>query len=454
MSKKSFVEIARQKMRGVVQIHVEGLREEDPQATLLPERTTIGNWSGSGFFINVPGEKGLILTNAHVIRNAEKIQVMSMLTSGERFHVDVLGIVKDLEPDVALLRLPPQELARFQKYAQEEITYLDMAKNFTPHRGTEVKAIGYPLGMVEPNITTGDITNFIASTRDSVERYVTDAAINPGNSGGPSVIETGEVIGLNTAIISDAENIGFITPIGFSDIILKNLLQSHDACFFDLGCVLQINSPLMANYLGQVEASGLIIAKLEPEGFAEMNGLKEMDVILSINGHRFDRHGNVHLKETTHDRNIFDIVKLIPIGKDVTIEFLRNKAIQTLTAKATPRVYLGTKTVPQYRDRSILQYQGLTLQELDLEIIGAFHEINLELHYRLVQYITPKRKHVVVTHVELGSIADQQEWLAGEVLKDINGAEIQTLKDVGDSLKKAEDEFLFTCSSGMRGIFT
>ena len=202
-------DIARDMISGVVQIQVEGLIEEDIQSVMNPAIRIPGLWSGSGFFVQYDNLEGYIVTNAHVVRNSVKIEISSMLTSEERFEAEVIGLVKRLEPDVALIRLTDRELQRFKKLAIKDIEYLELEDSSSPMRGEKVKAIGYPMGMIEPNITGGEITNFISGTEYTTERFVTNAAINPGNSGGPCINEDGKVVGLNTAIMTDASNIGF-----------------------------------------------------------------------------------------------------------------------------------------------------------------------------------------------------------------------------------------------------
>ncbi|NOR41158.1 MAG: trypsin-like serine protease, partial [Gammaproteobacteria bacterium] len=221
-------DVARDMMSGVVQIHVEGNIEEDIQSVMNPAIRILGEWTGSGFFVKYGDLEGHIVTNAHVARNAVKIEISSMLTSEERFEATVVGLVKKLDPDVALLKLSDKELQRFKKLAIRDIEYLELREGSSPKRGEEIKAIGYPMGMVEPNISGGEITNFISGSEYTTERFVTNAAINPGNSGGPSVDEDGKVVGLNTSVIVNANNIGFITPAGFVKIIIENLLQHND----------------------------------------------------------------------------------------------------------------------------------------------------------------------------------------------------------------------------------
>jgi S1-C subfamily serine protease len=150
--KADFTEVARKMMAGVVQIHIEGNLDADNQSVMNPAIRIPGNWSGSGFFIKYGDLEGYIVTNAHVARNAVKIKISSMLTSEERFEADVVGLVKQLEPDVALLKLTDGELERFNSMAFSEIEYLELREGSSLSRGEEIKAIGYPMGMVEPNI--------------------------------------------------------------------------------------------------------------------------------------------------------------------------------------------------------------------------------------------------------------------------------------------------------------
>lgn len=190
-------------------------------------------------------------------------------------------------------------------------------------RGTPLKAIGYPMGMGEPNITGGEITNFISGDRISVEKYVTDAAINPGNSGGPAIDTEGRVIGVNTSIIEDADNIGFITPANYISIILKNFFENNEIRFADLGGDFQRNSDIVSSHLKMDKAVGLIVSSIEKNGFLDKAGVQKEDVIIEVDGRRFDRHGICLGKQYYHRRNIFDLFKLIPINQSVELTLFR-----------------------------------------------------------------------------------------------------------------------------------
>jgi S1-C subfamily serine protease len=447
--------VARQMMSGVVQIHVEGHIEEDIQSVLNPAIRIPGTWSGSGFFIKYKNLEGYIVTNAHVARNAVKIEVSSMLTSEERFEADVVGLVKKLEPDVALIKLSDKELVRFKRLAIKDIEYLELREGSSPSRGEEIKAIGYPMGMVEPNISGGEITNFVSGSEYTTERFVTDAAINPGNSGGPSVSKDGKVIGLNTAVMVDAENIGFITPAGFVKIIIDNLLQHNEPHFAGIGGKLQKNADNFNPLLKQSVAKGVIVARVKPGGFLEAAGIQHRDVIISINGVEFDRHGIVIGKEGHfRHKNIFDVMKLIPIGDAVKIAYLRDGEINTTSANAMRNPAKAVVSCPIIEEREYLEVFGMIIQELSFDIIDAMHEVDANAQIEMLQTTGQEKPVLVVTHIHQGSQADEMEWSVGELIVKANEQEVHSKNELEEILDKNKSgAVLLECRNGGIGYF-
>lgn len=457
MSKKknSLSDIARNMMSGVVQIHVEGNMEEDIQSVMNPAIRIPGVWSGSGFFIRQTQLEGLIVTNAHVVRNAVKIEVSSMLTSEERFEAEVVGLVKKLEPDVALLRLTDEELLRFKKLATRDIEYLQLREGASLSRGEEIKAIGYPMGMVEPNISGGEITNFISGSEYSTERFVTDAAINPGNSGGPSVDTEGRVVGLNTAVMIDADNIGFITPASFVKIIIENLLQQNEPHFAGIGGKLQKNADNFNPLLKQSTAKGVIVDRILPGGFLEAASIRKRDVILSINGVAFDRHGIVIGKEGHfRHKNIYDVMKLVPIGDNAEVVYLRNGECRRANAIAMRNPEKGVRSNPIIEEREYLEVFGMIVQQLSVEIIEAMRNIDSYAQIDMLQTIEQQEPVLVVTHIHQGTQADEMEWSVGEMIVTANDEQIHTLGELKNVIdKNANGSVLLECRSGMIGYF-
>lgn len=442
-------------MSGVVQIHVEGNMEEDIQSVMNPAIRIPGVWSGSGFFIRQAQLEGLIVTNAHVVRNAVKIEVSSMLTSEERFKAEVVGLVKKLEPDVALLRLTDDELLRFKKLATRDIEYLQLREGASLSRGEEIKAIGYPMGMVEPNISGGEITNFISGSEYTTERFVTDAAINPGNSGGPSVDTEGRVVGLNTAVMIDADNIGFITPASFVKIIIENLLQQNEPHFAGIGGKLQKNADNFNPLLKQSTAKGVIVDRILPGGFLEAASIRKRDVILSLNGVAFDRHGIVIGKEGHfRHKNIYDVMKLVPIGDNAEVVYLRNGECRRANAIAMRNPEKGVRSNPIIEEREYLEVFGMIVQQLSVEIIEAMRNIDSYAQIDMLQTIEQQEPVLVVTHIHQGTQADEMEWSVGEMIVTANDEQIHTLGELKNVIdKNANGSVLLECRSGMIGYF-
>jgi serine protease Do len=454
-NKRSLIDVAREMMNGVVQIQVEGYIEEDTQSVMNPAIKIPGVWLGSGFFVKYNGLEGYIVTNAHVVRNANKIEVSSMLTSEERFEAELVGLVKKLEPDVALIKLTEKELQRFKTLAVRDIEYLELWQGSSPARGEEIKAIGYPMGMVEPNMSGGEITNFISGSEYTTERFVTNAAINPGNSGGPSVSRNGKVVGLNTAVMIDAENIGFITPSGFVKIIIENLLKQNEPHFAGIGGKLQKNANNFNELLKQSEAKGLIVAKVLPGGFLDAAGIQVRDVILAINGVEFDRHGIVIGKEGHfRHKNNYDVMKLIPIGDDVEVVYFRDGESRTTSAKAMRNPEKGVISRPIINERKYLEVFGMIIQELSYEIIEVMREVDANAQIDMIQTIDQEKPMLVVTHIHQGTQADEIEWPIGELIITANQQEVHTLDEMQLILDKNKGgKVLFECRNGRIGYF-
>ena len=442
-------------MAGVVQIHIEGNLEDDNQSVMNPSIRIPGNWSGSGFFIKYDDLEGYIVTNAHVARNAVKVKISSMLTSEERFEADVVGLVKQLEPDVALLKLTNGELERFNSMAFSAIEYLELREGSSLSRGEEIKAIGYPMGMVEPNISGGEITNFVSGSEYTTERFVTDAAINPGNSGGPSISNDGKVVGLNTAVMIGAENIGFITPAGFVKIIIDNLLSHNEPLFAGIGGKLQKNTINFNTLLKQSSPKGVIVANVTTDGFLEAAGIQQRDVILSINGIEFDRHGIVIGNEGYfRHKNIFDVIKLIPIGNEVELTYLRDGKISSSTGRAMSNPEKGILSHPIVSEREYLDVFGMIIQELSFEIIEAMREIDPNARIDMLQIIDQSKPILAVTHIHQGMQADDMEWPVGELIVKVNEQKVHSLKELKTILDQNKSgNLLFECRNGRIGCF-
>jgi serine protease Do len=226
---------------------------------------------GSGVIID---EKGYILTNNHVIDDAERLKVT--LPDGKMLRGKVVG--SDETTDLAVLKVESQ-----QSLPATELGNSDNLKT-----GQIVIAIGNPFGLTGgPTVSAGIVSSLNRSiqTRSGVlELIQTDAAINPGNSGGPLVNTKGEVIAINTANMPYAQGIGFAVPINTAKSILKELIEKGKVTRPWIGLASMKVTPQLARYYGLPVSDGALIARVEPYSPADDAGLRKGDIIEEIDG--------------------------------------------------------------------------------------------------------------------------------------------------------------------------
>ncbi|MCG8554649.1 MAG: trypsin-like peptidase domain-containing protein [Proteobacteria bacterium] len=430
---------ARIAMRGVVQIQAYGFDEDNAPSVLDPRFASMRSWGGSGFLIGVEQRGGLILTNAHVVRNATNLQVMSLLTSERTFAAEVVGIAARQEPDVALIKLVDDELEEFIRLCGGSAPYVELADSDAARRGWHIKAIGYPFGMAEPNISGGELSNFVAGDEVTVERLVTDAAINPGNSGGPAITRGGLALGLNTAIVVNADNIGFITPINYAKLLLPQLLSSREARVAEVGARFQPNSPTNAEYLRQSDVDGVIVTRVRPEGMFASAGIEPLDVIRQIDEHHVDRYGIVKGQQGNRKRNLYDVVRQIPVGQPVKVCGVRKGRPFELVAEATPAPNHGIDTQPYVAQRRYVLLQGMILQELCYEIISAISSQISGNYWAEIDDRYGESSKIVASFVIPGSPADDMFFGMGAIITKINGRHVRAMDQVVDAIRTPLD---------------
>ncbi|MEZ5829136.1 MAG: Do family serine endopeptidase [Hyphomicrobiales bacterium] len=279
--------------------------DEDPDG--MPRKVSS---LGSGFVID---PSGLIVTNNHVIEGADEIIIN--FTDGSKLKVvKVLG--HDPKTDLALLKVEPKEPLKAVSFGDSSAMRV----------GDWVMAIGNPFGL-GGSVTVGIIS---ATKRDinagPYDDFLqTDAAINRGNSGGPLFNMEGEVIGVNTAIISPTGGsigIGFAVPSNTAVQVLDQLKQYGETRRGWLGVHVQNVTEEIAESLGLKGPTGALVAQVSPDGPAEAAGIKPSDVILKFDGELIE--------------NMRDLPRAVvgtPIGKDVPVELLRGGETVNVTVK-------------------------------------------------------------------------------------------------------------------------
>jgi serine protease Do len=226
---------------------------------------------GSGVVID---EKGYILTNNHVIDDAERLKVT--LPDGKVLKGKVVG--SDETTDIAVLKVE----------SEQSLTATQLGNSDNLKAGQIVIAIGNPFGLTGgPAVSAGIVSSLNRSiqTRSGVlELIQTDAAINPGNSGGPLVNTKGEVIAINTANMPYAQGIGFAVPINTAKSILKELIEKGKVTRPWIGVASMKVTPQLARYYGLPVIDGALIARVEPYSPADDAGLRKGDIIEEIDG--------------------------------------------------------------------------------------------------------------------------------------------------------------------------
>ncbi len=288
------------------------LPSEEPQ-----ERTERG--IGSGFIVQ---EDGRIITNAHVVEGADTVQVT--LKDGRSFEGKVLG--SDPVTDVAVIDIDANDLPTVAVNQAE----LDP--------GEVAIAIGNPLGL-DNTVTvgivsaTGRTSNQVGIPDKRVDFIQTDAAINPGNSGGPLLNARGEVIGMNTAIISGAQGLGFAIPISDIERISEQIVATGKVEHPFIGIQMVNLTPEIRDAINQdpnsgvsVEAdSGVFVDKVIPNSPAARAGLRAGDVVRRVNG-----------TAIADGQAVQDAVEANGLDRDLRLEIERNGTSQTVSLRPTP----------------------------------------------------------------------------------------------------------------------
>lgn len=264
-------------------------------------KKSVGN--GSGVIIS---DDGYLLTNNHVIKNAETIKVT--LSDGRKFDAKVIG--KDGFSDIAILKIDATNL----KPAK-----LGSSGNLRP--GEWSIAIGSPLGY-DHTVTLGIISALSRQINNAnVDFIQTDAAINPGNSGGPLVNLDGEVIGINTAIAGIGTSIGFAIPIDVAKEVSQELKTKGFIERPWVGIAMKKLDKTMIKSLGLKEdAKGVVVIQVNPNSPAANANLKPGDIIQRING-----------KKVADAEEIQDIVRDNKVGTELNIQILRDNEFKALT---------------------------------------------------------------------------------------------------------------------------
>lgn len=361
---------------------------------------------GSGIIINA--KRGLIVTNAHVI-NHEKLIIVT-LKDGRRYHASLLG--QDDGFDIAILHIKAKNLKSVPFGNSDNLKV-----------GNFVAAIGSPFGLTQ-TVTSG-VISALNRSEPKIEGYQsfiqTDAPINPGNSGGALVNLKGQLIGMNTAILTSTYGnigIGFAIPSNMLKSVVKQLLKYGKVERGMLGVIAQNISPTLASALHLQADQGVLVTKVVPGSAASEAGIKVKDIILSVNQEKI--HNSVQL------RNMLGIMRP---GTPIKIRIARNHKKQLLQA-----VVGNPKKIAKQKEIPFLG--GMRLQDFnELEADG-----------------TPV-KGAIVTGVSTESQGLLAGLMPGDVITSANGKPVTSVKALEADAEKNPKQLLLSVRRGNSNLF-
>lgn len=360
---------------------------------------------GEGSGVIISSKQGYIVTNAHVIKDADRITIT--LKDGRHFQAKLIGI--DEPSDLAVVQIPAEDLPQ-----------IEFADPNSIEVGDRVIAIGNPFGL-DQSVTSGIISALDRSDLkiESFESFIqTDAPINPGNSGGALVNTSGQLIGINTAILSPSKDvgnvgIGFAIPVSMVYNVAKQLIQYGKVERGIVGVMVQTLSPALANSMKLDVKNGAIVTEVAPNSPAEKAGIKVGDVITKIE--------DLDIRTANQ---IVTTMGFIRSGTEVNIEILRNNKLLTLKPVIIDR----------QKQKAIDQENNPYLYGLALQNFDQYNPAQGRLHGALVIGVSP----------------DSNAWSSGihpgDIILEANGEPVNDTVALQKAAEKTTDDFMLRIS--------
>jgi serine protease Do len=361
---------------------------------------------GSGVIVN---PDGYILTNNHVVEGASDVQVT--LSDKRQLKAKVIGT--DPRTDIAVLKIPTSNLAT--------VTLGDSTK---ARVGDIVLAIGDPFGIGE-TVTMGIVSakgrrDLRLEGPEGYEDFIqTDASINPGNSGGALVNTRGELIGINTAIISNGgggnQGIGFAVPVNMARTVMEQILKSGKVTRGFLGVSIQEVTPDLAKAFNLPSAEGALVGDVTPDSPGAKAGLQKGDVITALNGQKITDYHDLRLR-----------ISQTPPNTPVKLDVYRGGQKQEVTATLSefPEKAQTAENAPGQGEAPVLD--GVQVENLTSEIA---QQLNLP----------PGTHGVVITRVDPNSTAGES-LQRGDIVQEVNRKAVNNVEQFRTAIRGASNQ--------------
>lgn len=374
-----------------------------PQAPQKQEFQAIG----SGVIVNA--DKGYILTNNHVVVNATEIKVT--LQDGRNFKAKLIG--RDPETDIAVLQIKAKDL-----------TALPMADSSKLRVGDFVVAVGDPFGLGQ-TVTAGIVSALSRATSMSgYQDFIqTDASINPGNSGGALVNLKGQLVGINSEILSRSGGnigIGFAIPTDLARTVMNQLIEHGKVVHGHIGVMIQNLTPELAKALGVNTSEGVVVSRVMPDSPAKKAGLKNEDVIIAANG-----------KKVTNGLELRNAIGLLEIGNKVDLTILRDNKTMHIDVTVGKIPSLSANSDDLFPDLKGASYAPLHASKSSS---GPDHGI-------------------VVGNVKPGSPAEQAGLQDNDIIVSVNRQPVSTIEQFQKLANKNQPQLLLRVVRGNGALF-
>lgn len=358
---------------------------------------------GLGSGVIVDSEKGYIVTNNHVVEDADELKV----TLGDKREFDGKIVGTDPQTDIAIIKVEGKDLP-FAKLGDSD----------TIKVGQWAIAIGNPFGLSQTVSigvisATGRANVGVAQYEDMIQ---TDAAINPGNSGGPLVNIRGEVIGINTAIFTRTggyQGIGFAIPINMVKSVMKDLVEKGKVTRGWLGVAIQDVDPALAKSFNVTTTEGVLITDVQDNSPAKEAGFERGDIVMEYDGKS--------IRDVNHLRNV---VAQTEVGKKVKVKVIRDgkeKEVLVKIGEQPAELFAtGPGALPSEREL------GMTVQNLTEELADR---LGIE-----------DKSGVVVTEVQPGSPAATSDIREGDLIKEVNRKKVGNVAEFKKALSEGDQE--------------